>query len=168
MTSVLPPRRVLDPVAAEAFAASLAATVTRRRLPGETFTSGRGYELIWSDAYVNAWIIRWSDDADTGFHDHDGSAAGIVVLEGAVVEERLALGGPPLARSFAAGESFHMPASAIHRVRHGGGPSALTVHAYSPPLSVQGVYREGVEGTLERHTVPYTEELQGELVAARA
>jgi hypothetical protein len=37
------------------------------------------------------------------------------------------------------------------------------VHAYSPPLSVQGVYRIGDSGALERDTVPYTEELRGEL-----
>ena len=168
MTSVGPPRRVLTPAGVERFAERLAATARRRRLLSDDPPAARSYEMIWADAHVNAWIIRWSDDADTGFHDHDGSAAGIVVLEGAVVEERLALGAPPLMRRFGAGRSFHLPAAAIHRIRHAGGPSALTVHAYSPPLTVQGVYREGTEGALERYTVPYTEELRGELAAARA
>jgi hypothetical protein len=35
----------------------------------------RVYELIWDDGRVNAWVIRWSEDADTGYHDHDESAA---------------------------------------------------------------------------------------------
>jgi hypothetical protein len=83
------------------------------------------------------------------------------VLEGTAVEERPALGAAPLTRRFGAGKSFHLPASAIHRIRHAGGPSALTVHAYSPPLTVQGVYREGAGGALERYTVPYTEEPEG-------
>jgi len=165
---VLAPRRVLEPAAAERFAASLARSAMRRCGLGDVVASARSYELIWADVYVNAWIIRWSDDADTGFHDHDGSAAGIVVLEGDVVEERLALGGSPITRRFGAGQSFHMPASAIHRIRHGGGASALTVHAYSPPLTVQGVYREDAQGALERFTAPYTEELRGEQIAARA
>lgn len=160
--------RMLTPVDVQRFAERLAAAPRHRRLLGDDPASARSYQLIWADIHVNAWIIRWSDDADTGYHDHDGSAAGIVVLEGAVVEERLALGAPPLRRRFGAGKSFHLPAAAIHRIRHDGGPPALTVHAYSPPLTVQGVYREGAEGALERHTVPYTEELRGDLAAARA
>lgn len=166
MSGLLAPQQILEPVAVERFARRLAAGARSQRILGDPLATGRSYELIWADSHVNAWIIRWSDDADTGFHDHDGSAAGIVVLEGAVVEERLALGAPPLARRFGAGESFHMPASAIHRIRHAGGRSALTVHAYSPPLTVQGVYRECAEGALERYTVPYTEELRGELALA--
>ena len=142
MSTLITPRRVLEPAALEQFAGRLAGSAACRRLRASSGSS-RSYELIWDDAYVNAWIIRWSDDADTGFHDHDGSGAGIVVLEGGVVEERLALTGPPIERRFGAGTSFHMQAAAIHRIRHDGGPSALTVHAYSPPLIVQGVYRRG-------------------------
>jgi hypothetical protein len=166
VSALVAPRRVLEPAALETFAVRLASSSGCRRALLATSACSRSYELIWDDPYVNAWLIRWSDDADTGFHDHDGSGAGIVVLEGGVVEERLALAGAPIARRFGAGASFHTQAAAIHRVRHGGGPSALTVHAYSPPLMVQGVYREGAGGALERRTVPYTEELRGELAVA--
>ena len=131
-------------------------------------TCKRVYETIWSDEYVNAWVICWSGDADTGFHDHDASAAGIVVVDGALLEERLALSGPPIARRFGAGASFHLPASAIHRVRHDGGAEALTIHAYSPPLRHQGVYRTGPDGALERDAVPYTQELRAALGGLRA
>ena len=162
------PRSVLDAGGLERFAVELAASRERWLEPESSAAGERSYELIWDDTHVNAWAIRWSADADTGFHDHDGSAAGIVVIQGVVVEERLSLHGPPIARRFGAGESFRMPASRIHRVRHGGGAPALTVHAYSPPLSIQGVYRVGDQGALERETVPYTEELRGELAAAPA
>jgi Cysteine dioxygenase type I len=161
MSAVFAPGALLDAERLERFASQLAAAADWQ-LP-DAAEHERGYAMIWADEHVNAWAIRWSDDADTGFHDHDGSAAGIIVLEGAVVEERLSLHGPPIARRFRAGQSFRMPSCAIHRVRHGGGAPALTVHAYSPPLSVQGVYRIGDGGALERDTVPYTEELRGEL-----
>jgi mannose-6-phosphate isomerase-like protein (cupin superfamily) len=163
MNDVRSPQGQLQAAGLERFAAELARW-SGWELP-RAGADERCYAVIWADEHVNAWAIRWSGDADTGFHDHDGSAAGIVVIEGAVVEERLMLGGPPLARRVRAGQSFHMPATAIHRVRHGGGAPALTVHAYSPPLSLQGVYREGDGGALERDTVPYTEELRGELTA---
>jgi quercetin dioxygenase-like cupin family protein len=120
----------------------------------------RVYETVWSDDHVNAWVICWPRGSDTGFHDHDNSAAAIVVLEGCVIEERLALAGPPLGRRYGAGASVHLPASAIHRVRHGGGEPALTIHAYSPPLRRQGVYRLASDGALERDAAPYTEELR--------
>jgi hypothetical protein len=164
-TSALADRRLLDDEL-ERFALGLAAS--RRRweslLPGAS--TDRSYALIASDERVNAWAIRWGDDADTGFHDHDGSAAGIAVIEGCVVEERLALVGSPISRTFRAGQSFHLPGAAIHRVRHGGGRLALTVHAYSPPLVSQGVYRNDEHGALERTLALYTEELRADLATA--
>ena len=150
----------LDPLELVRFAAELASSPARW---GELVLAGheeREYAAIWSDERVNAWAIRWSGDADTGFHDHDDSAGAIVVLEGSVIEERLALTGSPLARRFDAGQSFRLSPSAIHRVRHAGGRPALTIHAYSPPLRRQGVYRAGPDGVLERDAIPYTEELR--------
>lgn len=167
MRLLTPPAGLLDPHALECFAVVLAHSPEHWREPlAPSPPDQRGYAEIWSDEHVNAWAIRWSDDADTGFHDHDIAAAGIAVIEGLVVEERLALAGPPIARRFGRGASFHLPASAIHRVRHGGGGPALTVHAYSPPLRVQGVYRVAADGALERDVVSYTEELRGELAVA--
>lgn len=46
------------------------------------------YEQIADDEQVNAWLICWSEDSDTGFHDHDESAAGIAVVSGSVREDR--------------------------------------------------------------------------------
>src|SRR5438270_10674278 len=94
----------------------------------------RVYEQIWDDDEVNAWLICWSEDQDTGFHDHDESAAAIVVIDGSVREERLRLAGGPTAKVIAAGETFHVPSTSIHRVLHAGDRPAVTIHAYSPPL----------------------------------
>jgi hypothetical protein len=43
---------------------------------------------------------------------------------------------------------------------------ALTVHAYSPPLVSQGVYRNDEHGALERTLALYTEELRADLETA--
>lgn len=165
MSGPAQPTDVLEGGELVGFAAALAGAPERWRGLLAPDRCARVYETIWSDEYVNAWVICWPDDADTGFHDHDVSAAGIVVVEGSVLEERLALAGPPVARRFTAGDSFHISASAIHRVRHGGGSPALTIHAYSPPLRHQGVYRSGPDGVLERDATPYTEELRAALGA---
>src|ERR1700745_3433171 len=69
----------------------------------------RVYEQIWDDEHVNAWVICWSEDQDTGFHDHDLSAAAIAVISGEVREDRLRLGGPPRTRILATGSIFTVP-----------------------------------------------------------
>jgi hypothetical protein len=90
------------------------------------------------------------DGHDTGFHDHDTSAAAITVVEGAIVEERLSLAGACGARHDA-GAVLEVPAEAIHRVRHAGDAPAVTLHAYSPPLTRVGTYEVGAGGALLRH-----------------
>src|SRR6185312_13786605 len=113
----------------------------------------RVYEQIWDDADVNAWVICWSEDQDTGFHDHDLSAAAIAVISGAVREDRMRLGSGPLSRVIEAGTSFTVPPVAIHRVMHAGSVPAVTIHAYSPPLTRTGVYRVGDGGELQRESL---------------
>jgi mannose-6-phosphate isomerase-like protein (cupin superfamily) len=112
----------------------------------------RVYEQIWDDEDVNAWVICWSEDQDTGFHDHDQSAAAIAVISGHVREERLAIGSVPTGRDLGAGDVFTIPPVAIHRVLHAGEAPAVTVHAYSPPLVRTGAYRIGPNGELERES----------------
>ncbi len=103
----------------ERFAASLAATPERWR-PRVPHDDTRVYEQITDDEDVNAWLICWSEDSDTGFHDHDESAAGIAVVSGTVREERLTLGAPPRSRELGPGRTFTVPPTAIHRVLHSG------------------------------------------------
>ncbi len=122
----------------------------------------RVYELIWQDEETNAWLICWSEDQDTGFHDHDESAAAIHVLEGRVREDRLRLLAPPETRVSAAGETFTVPPSAIHRVLHAGPGPAVTIHAYSPPLTRVGAYRVRGNGELQRLAQTWEQELRAE------
>ena len=100
------------------------------------------------------------DDHDTGFHDHDVSCGALAVAQGAIVEERLALGGPPLRRRMRAGQAVDFAASDIHRVVHGGGGPAVTINAYSPPLWRMGAYETTPTGELRRHSISYAEELR--------
>jgi mannose-6-phosphate isomerase-like protein (cupin superfamily) len=126
----------------------------------------RVYAQIWDDEDVNAWVICWSHDQDTGFHDHDESAAGIAVVSGRVREDRLTLSRQPVSREIGPGTTFTLPPVAIHRVLHAGTEPAVTIHAYSPPLRRTGAYRLGEDGTLERESQPFEVELRGEPAAA--
>ncbi len=120
----------------------------------------RVYEQIWDDERVNAWVICWSEDQDTGFHDHDESAAAIIVIDGHVREERLRLGAAPETRVIGPGSAFFVAPTAIHRVLHAGTAQAVTIHAYSPPLRRTGAYRIGPGGELERASLSFEQELR--------
>jgi quercetin dioxygenase-like cupin family protein len=156
----------LNPEQLEQFTAALADNPERwehlvRHSPGL-----RVYEQIWDDDEVNAWVICWSEDQDTGFHDHDDAAAGIAVVSGCVREDRLTLGAMPLTRELGPGSTFTVPATAIHRVLHAGDGPAVTIHAYSPPLRRTGAYRIGPRGELKRETQTIEIELRAAATAA--
>jgi len=123
----------------------------------------RTYAQLLRDEHLDVWLICWSEDHDTGFHDHDLSAGAVAVVDGAVREERLVLGrsaDAPIARTVRAGESFAFAASDIHRVLHAGEGPAVTIHAYSPPLVRMGAYVVEPDGQLRRHAISYEEELR--------
>ncbi len=150
----------LTPEALERFVAELAATPELWQHAIRHASDVRVYEQIWDDEDVNAWVICWSEDQDTGFHDHDESSAAIAVISGQVREDRLRLGDDPRSRTFGPGQVFTVPSVAIHRVLHAGDGPAVTLHAYSPPLARTGAYRLGADGELERELLSYEEELR--------
>lgn len=125
--------------------------------------SHRTYAQLLRDEHLDVWLLCWSRDHDTGFHDHDLSAGAVAVAAGSVREDRLALGRPvdePISRVATAGTSFSFTASDIHRVLHAGEGPAVTIHAYSPPLTRMGSYMVEPSGRLLRHPVTYEEELR--------
>ena len=120
----------------------------------------RQFEQLWRDEHVDVWVISWMSGHDTGFHDHDLSRGAVAVVEGEVVEERLALGGAPRAHRHRAGDVFDFDASHVHRMRQDSDASAVSIHAYSPPLWRMGAYVVEPDGTLRRESISYAEELR--------
>jgi quercetin dioxygenase-like cupin family protein len=113
----------------------------------------RVYALLHRDDEVEIYLVCWMDGHDTGFHDHDHSAAAITVVDGAIIEERLAITGT-VERALARGDTVTIAREAIHRVRHAGRAPATTLHAYSPPLQRVGTYEVATDGALLRHPRP--------------
>jgi predicted metal-dependent enzyme (double-stranded beta helix superfamily) len=123
----------------------------------------RTYKQLLRDEHLDVWLLCWSHDHDTGFHDHDLSAGAVAVVSGSVREERLVLGrspDAPISRLAHAGSSFGFGASDIHRVLHAGTEPAVTIHAYSPPLVRMGSYAIEPNGQLRRHAVSHEDELR--------
>jgi predicted metal-dependent enzyme (double-stranded beta helix superfamily) len=120
----------------------------------------RGFECLRLDDRVEIWLICWMPGHDTGFHDHDLSSGAVAVVQGAVVEERLRLGGPPSVQRYVPGDVFDFSPVDIHRVVHAGTTPATTLHAYSLPLRRMGAYLIAPGGALERHPLAKNQELR--------
>ena len=111
-------------------------------------TTERHFEQLWLDDHVGVWVITWARGNDTGFHDHDLSCGAVAVVQGEIVEERLVVGGPPRRLPHSAGEAFGFDASHVHRMRKDDAALAVSIHAYSPPLSRMGAYEVDADGAL--------------------
>jgi quercetin dioxygenase-like cupin family protein len=155
--------RILDAAELSELAAGLAARPELWR-PHVRFEAGRRhFHRLVAEAHATVWLISWTAGTDTGFHDHDGAAGAVCVVEGQVCEERLRLGGAPVRGVHGAGEVFAFGPHDIHRVSHAGGDPAVTIHAYSPELRRMGRYLEGPGGVLMREALDEDTELRPDL-----
>lgn len=101
--------------------------------------AGRWYEQLRLDEVHEVWLISWLPGQETGFHDHGGAAGAFTVVLGALTESRMTGGsaaGHVLAKPMRAGVTRSFGPRYIHNVRNSAASSvAVSVHAYSPPLS---------------------------------
>ena len=160
MNAIPRPNSDLDRAKLRDLVARIAADPERWRPLVRRDAAERHFEQLWLDEHVGVWVISWASGNDTGFHDHDVSCGAVAVVEGEIVEERLVLGGPPLQIRHRAGEAFDFDASHVHRMRHDAAAPAVSIHAYSPPLSRMGAYVVDPDGTLRRTSISYAQELR--------
>jgi predicted metal-dependent enzyme (double-stranded beta helix superfamily) len=108
--------------------------VSRVRLDPE----GRWYERIHVAGCYEIWLISWLPGQSTGFHDHGGANGAFSVVWGAL-DECVVSGGPllqatvlPVTQRVVRSFGPHY----VHDVRNSSKDSvAVSIHAYSPPLS---------------------------------
>jgi hypothetical protein len=124
--------------------------------------------VLYMSMSLDGFVAGPNESVDNGLGDggdrlHEWFFSGAPTGHGGVREERLVLGRPPdapIARTAHAGSSFAFGAGDIHRVLHAGTEPAVTIHAYSPPLSRMGSYTIEPDGRLRRHAVSYEQELR--------
>ncbi|RCV47802.1 cysteine dioxygenase [Marinitenerispora sediminis] len=110
-----------------------------------------------SDTYADIWLITWTPDQSTTLHDHAGSLGALTVVDGVLTERvwRVAAGGAGLHdRALVAGRGVAFPVGYVHDVVNTAAAPAVSVHAYSPPLTAMSYYRVDEAGALRRtHSV---------------
>ncbi|HEY4763918.1 MAG TPA: rhodanese-like domain-containing protein [Candidatus Sulfotelmatobacter sp.] len=91
----------------------------------------RWYERLYLGQDYDIWVISWLPGQTTGFHDHGASSGAFVVATGILEEhragERTRVMHPGKPRAF--GPDY------THDVRNVSLAPAISIHAYSPPLS---------------------------------
>ena len=153
------PGRDLDPDELIALASGIAADPGPLE-PHLAFSDDkRHYVSLHRDGHVDVWLLCWTPENDTGWHDHDISSGAVAVLRGALTEHNLSVGDGSIRTDVTAGQVFGFGPDHIHRLT-GRDPGSVSVHAYSPPLWRMGQYTLGPGGVLRRRTVSYADELR--------
>ena len=89
------------------------------------------------------WLLSWLPGQGTGLHDHGGSAGAFAVVRGTLHER---VGAPEEIAGLSAGRVRHFGPHHVHQVSNTGTEAAVSVHVYTPRLTVMNTYR--VEGRL--------------------
>ena len=105
------------------------------------FDAGRRWfrRLELTDDY-ELWLLSWLPGQRTGFHDHGRAAGAFVVAQGRVRERTVAAPGRVRHYTFAPGGVRSFGSRYVHDVVNVFAEPAVTVHAYSPPLTAMRRY----------------------------
>jgi hypothetical protein len=119
----------------------------------------RHYVSLYRDDHVDIWLLCWTRQNDTGWHDHDISSGAVRVVQGTIQEHNPRIGGDHVTVDVPAGVSFAFGPDHIHRLT-GGTDDTVTIHAYSPPLWRLGQYSIDQTGLMRRVSISYADELR--------
>jgi predicted metal-dependent enzyme (double-stranded beta helix superfamily) len=118
----------------------------------------RRYRRLHIDDAFDVWLIGWATGQATELHDHGDSLGALTVVSGSLSERRWAphRGGIRV-RALRAGRSQGFRIGHVHDVVNLSSMSAVSVHAYSPPLTAMSYYEfDAAAAALRRvRTTPY-------------
>lgn len=113
------------------------------------------------DRAIDIWLISWAPGHATELHDHGGSLGALTLLSGSLDEFRWD-GEQLRRRRLDAGDQAGFPLGWVHDVvwAPGSPPTGptLSVHAYSPPLTVMSYYEVTGRSTLRKQRTELTDQ----------
>ena len=153
------PARNLDRIELEGLVDALALDIEQWRELVDFSDEKRVFVSLHRDDFIDVWLLCWTRENDTGWHDHDISSGAVHAIEGALSESSPRIAGQPTNRTVGAGEHFSFGPDHIHRLT-GARESSVSIHAYSPPLWRLGQYAIDGDGVMRRQSISYAEELR--------
>jgi len=101
----------------------------------------RWHVRLLCDDRVDVWLISWTTDQGAELHDHGGSAGAYTVVTGELSEASWdPITGQLVEQGVSAGDAVAFGPSYVHDVRNVRTGTAVSVHAYSPPLTHMNFY----------------------------
>ena len=111
----------------------------------------RWYRRLYADPFVDVWLISWAVEQATELHDHAGSLGALTVVSGELREQRWVPAERGLrTRRLRAGKGATFALGHVHDVVNSEPRHAVSVHAYSPPLTAMSYYAVDTAGDLRR------------------
>lgn len=124
----------------------------------------RWFRRLHTDDDLDVWLISWAAGHTTELHDHGGSLGALTVLSGALREHRWE-GAGLRSRRLDAGDQAAFPLGWVHDVvsaaTEHSSETALSVHAYSPPLTAMSYYEVTSLQRLRRTRTELTDQPEG-------
>ena len=96
----------------------------------------RWYERLYHGQDYDIWVLSWLPGQSTGFHDHGASSGAFVVATGILEEQRPG----ELTHAMHPGKPRAFGPDYTHDVCNLSLAPAISIHAYSPPLSEMNEY----------------------------
>jgi predicted metal-dependent enzyme (double-stranded beta helix superfamily) len=101
----------------------------------------RWYQRLEFSAECEIWLLSWLPGQETGFHDHGHANGAVIVAEGQLREQTATVGRTQVAsRVLQAGRFRSFGRQHLHSVSNISADPALSIHAYSPPLTAMRRY----------------------------
>ncbi len=96
----------------------------------------RWWLLLYRTPSFEVKLLSWQTDQSSDWHDHGGSSGAMRVTQGSLRETHRAKDGVGVRESiFTPGGVGSFGTDYVHDVVHETGEPAVSIHAYSPPLS---------------------------------
>jgi predicted metal-dependent enzyme (double-stranded beta helix superfamily) len=132
---------------------SIAADTGRWR-PAVRFGAGqRWYQRLELTDDVEVWLLSWLPGQSTGFHDHGAAVGAFTVAQGELTERTVpARSGQARHRLYTAGQVRPFGQAFVHDVVNLAAAPAVSVHAYSPPLTAMRRYELTGTGLVQTGT----------------
>jgi hypothetical protein len=109
--------------------------------------SRRWYRRLELTESYEIWLLTWLTGQHTGFHDHGEAAGAFTVVQGQLVETLAQPGRRAVRRrTTSQGSVRTFGARHLHDVSNVTSAAAVSVHAYSPPLTAMRRYQMEASG----------------------
>lgn len=115
----------------------------------------RWWLLLYKSPSYEVKLLTWEVGQSSDWHDHGGSSGAFAVTSGALAERYRGDGCVAIeSRTIEAGQHATFGVEHVHDVDFKSGGPAVSVHAYSPPLSGLTFYDHTEYGFVAREFIP--------------